>query len=537
MAHRKIFHDSVGPLPAPGPERPADGPPVAESAVTDGNESISLLFSLTLPAEAAAQLEAAVARGIPVRRDELHTRFAVPREQVDRLAEWLRAQGFEVTGISPDGTGVRARAPVSRIERSLDVKMVPVTVDGRRHLAARNAPSLPAEVAHAVHAIIGLQPYRKAHRHQTQAQPPESAPGDAEGAAPAEEGNPPPVGYLVRDLLRAYNADSLGMTGAGQTIAILIDSFPLASDLQTFWEQNGIPVDLGRVVKVGTGQDSDSPDGEEASIDVEWSSGIAPGAQIRVYVPPSLNKADLICALDQILADLPSQPGMHQLSMSFGLGELYEHEVRGEIQAQHQRFLKLAAAGVNVFVSSGDGGSCPNRQGQTGGGLLQVSYASSDPMVVAVGGTSLTLAADSTVQDETAWTDSGGGVSTVFARPPYQAGLNVPGSTRLVPDVSLAADRLLGGYAVSQGIPFMAGGTSWGTPMWAGFCALMNEAREKEGRPPLAFLNPLLYPLLGTPAFRDIQQGSNGKYQAGPGYDLVTGLGVPNVAELYRAIP
>jgi kumamolisin len=68
--------------------------------------------------------------------------------------------------------------------------------------------------------------------------------------------------------------------------------------------------------------------------------------------------------------------------------------------------------------------------------------------------------------------------------------------------------------------------------MWAGFCALINEARVKAGKPALGFLNPLIYPLAGTPAFRDVTQGSNGGFSAGTGYDLVTGLGTPMVKEL-----
>ena len=72
--------------------------------------------------------------------------------------------------------------------------------------------------------------------------------------------------------------------------------------------------------------------------------------------------------------------------------------------------------------------------------------------------------------------------------------------------------------------------------MWAGFCALINEARANAGKAALPYANPLLYPLLGTAAFRDIRQGGNGAYSAGPGYDLVTGLGAPNVAELCKAL-
>ena len=69
-------------------------------------------------------------------------------------------------------------------------------------------------------------------------------------------------------------------------------------------------------------------------------------------------------------------------------------------------------------------------------------------------------------------------------------------------------------------------------PVWAGFCARINEARTTAGKPRLAFLNPLIYPLAGTDCFRDIEGGSNGKFEAAKGYDMVTGIGVPNMKNL-----
>ena len=108
---------------------------------------------------------------------------------------------------------------------------------------------------------------------------------------------------------------------------------------------------------------------------------------------------------------------------------------------------------------------------------------------------------------------------------------------RLVPDVSLAADPTDGANLVLNGKSIMIGGTSWAAPVWAGFCALINEARANAGKPFLPFLNPLIYPLMGTPAFRNITAGSNGAYSAGAGYDMVTGIGVPNVAGLIAALP
>jgi kumamolisin len=107
----------------------------------------------------------------------------------------------------------------------------------------------------------------------------------------------------------------------------------------------------------------------------------------------------------------------------------------------------------------------------------------------------------------------------------------------LVPDVSATADPNEGAFLILNGQPVRdLGGTSWSAPVWAGLCALINEARIKANKPPLPFLNPLLYPLLGTANFRDIVEGNNGAFDAAPGYDMVTGLGVPNIKQLIATL-
>jgi kumamolisin len=119
----------------------------------------------------------------------------------------------------------------------------------------------------------------------------------------------------------------------------------------------------------------------------------------------------------------------------------------------------------------------------------------------------------------------------------WQKGPGVPsGTNRLVPDVSLTADPTEGAFVFLNGQVQQFGGTSWSAPVWAGFCALINEARTNANKPPLPFLNPLIYPLIGTSCFRDIVAGSNGAFDAGAGYDMVTGVGVPNVKELIQAL-
>lgn len=557
MVDRKVFQDSVTPLPdEPGPT--PHGLMVQAAVPENLNESMTILFSLAIPPNDEADLEERVARGEVIPPDELQQRYVPNAADREKLVQWLKSQNFDVTEVSQDGTSVYARATVDQIQKSLGVDMVRVTKEGVTYTAAKDAPSLPADVANSVHAIIGLQPFRQARKQSRICMPRNgnrtilttpargargkpTASSRARRAATSADGpttniqNAPP--YLVSEILKAYGADGVNVTGRGQTIAILIDTVPVDSDLKAFWKRNGLPASISRITKINVnGVALPPPEGEE-TLDTEWASAVAPDAQVRIYACGSLQFVDLDRALDRIIADLPTQPGMRQLSISLGLGEQFLGGPNGEVRTQHMKFLRLAAAGVNVFVSSGDAGSKPDASGHSATGPTQAEYGSSDPSVVGVGGTTLNLTAAGAVGSEVAWTSSGGGESIFFPRPVWQTGTGVPaGGQRLVPDVSLAADPNTGALLVLNGKVVQIGGTSWSAPVWAGFCALLNEARANAGKPFLPFLNPLIYPLMETASFRDIQTGSNGDFNAGPGYDLVTGIGVPDVQELMKAL-
>jgi kumamolisin len=529
MPERKFFQDSVVPLP--------DEPGLTTAGIfqhaakpEDMTARMTVVFALRPPQERQDELEARVAAGEVVPVKELNERYRPPEESVNALTGWLTEQGYEIERVSDDGSSVYASAPLSVIESSLEVDMVTVSKEGVAYAAAKNAPSLPENVGADVRAIVGLQPWRRARKHLRQAP---IATVDAE-AEPATQ--MPANGYLLRDILKAYNADGLAATGAGQTIAILIDTFPLDDDLRQFWQANGLPDDPARVQKINVrGGPLPGRSGEE-TLDAEWASGMAPDAKVRIYASGTLAFVALDRALDRIIADLPANPGMRQLSISLGLGELFFESANGEIATQHDKFLRLAAAGVNVFVSSGDAGSNPDTTGHGSTGPLQAEYEASDPAVIGVGGTSLRLNTDGTVASEIGWTGSGGGKSVVFRRPPWQTGTGVvAGDQRLVPDVSLVADPRTGGMIVQDGVPQPVGGTSWSAPVWAAFCARINDALTRAGKPPLGFLNPRLYALQGS-CFRDVTTGSNGAYSAAAGYDLVTGLGTPNIAALLEAL-
>jgi kumamolisin len=533
MAERKVFQDSITPLPSmPGitPEG------LVVNAMTPGHpdEMMEVHFSLSIAPDVQSQLEERVANGEVVPPAELEKLYNAKPSDTAALSAWLKANGYEITHTSRDG--IYARAKASQIATSLDVNMVPVTKDGVTYTSAQNAPSLPAEVAAGVRSINGLQPYRQANKHLRRVAPsggnritPEAATGPTTNIK-----NAPP--YLVSEILHAYTADGLGVTGKGQTIAILIDTFPADSDLTTFWKKNGVPVTVTQIQTINVGGGTlPTPSGEE-TLDASWASGIAPGATIRIYATGALSFVAIDKAIDRIISDLATTPEMRQLSISLGLGETFM--APAEVATEHTKFLHLAAAGVNVFVSSGDAGSNPDSTGHSPTGPLQAEYEASDSSVISVGGTNLRLDAAGAVTSETGWTGGGGGTSRFFPRPAWQAGAGVPhGTMRLVPDVCSAADPNTGAFLVLQGHVTQIGGTSWSAPMWAGFCALMNEARSKAGKPFLPFINPLIYKLIGTPAFRDVVSGSNGAFNCGPGYDQVTGIGAPNVKELIARLP
>jgi hypothetical protein len=124
----------------------------------------------------------------------------------------------------------------------------------------------------------------------------------------------------------------------------------------------------------------------------------------------------------------------------------------------------------------------------------------------------------------------------VFTRPQFQAGCGVPaGTQRLVPDVALEGDPSLpGNFVYENGQWEVFGGTSGGAPQWAGIFAELNQELGGTG---LGNAGAGLYGVCGTNALHDITSGSNGDYSAVSGYDMVTGLGSPDVARLLANFP
>jgi kumamolisin len=169
-----------------------------------------------------------------------------------------------------------------------------------------------------------------------------------------------------------------------------------------------------------------------------------------------------------------------------------------------------------------------------------VTYPASDPSVVTVGGTSLSLNTDNTISAESAWSLSGGGKAKPLLRPLWQLVAQLAHAKyRWAPDVAFLADPQTGVGIFFKGTWRQAGGTSLGAPAWAAIWSLVRESAQQSGKT-VGAAPPLLYQIGNSAtyaqALHDITVGDNGYYQAGPGWDPVTGWGTPDVGGLATTV-
>jgi kumamolisin len=211
-------------------------------------------------------------------------------------------------------------------------------------------------------------------------------------------------------------------------------------------------------------------------------------------------------------------------------------------KAQSHGTAAFAATGDNAGLQCKGGNDWSSPPGPSDVGLDAIS---SLPEMTAVGGTALSLDGKGVWLAEQAWFNSplsigsSGGVSALFGRPDWQRSVSSKRDSthRLSPDVAAAADPLTGARIVFDQKVLIGGGTSQAAPIWAGLTALMNQYLIANGGRALGALNPLLYRIASgaeRPAFRDVSLGANAVDIANPGYDLITGLGPPNIDNLVR---
>jgi subtilase family serine protease len=335
--------------------------------------------------------------------------------------------------------------------------------------------------------------------------PAKAHPNAANGAAP----------FSPQQIQQAYGFNLVSNQGTGQTIYI-VDAYNdpnISKDLATFDAQWGLPAPPSFTVhKMSNRIRNNSSWGVEESLDVEWAHSIAPQANIVLVEATSASTTALYSAVDWA-----TNNGAHIVSMSWGGGD---GSGDSSLDAHFNH------SGVTYLASAGDTAA-------------QVEYPAASPYVLAVGGTSLTLTTSNAYSSETAWSSSGGGVSSFEAQPGYQTNYGIHNSGRGTVDVSFDADPNTGVYVYDSfyfggGGWFQVGGTSLSAPSWAGLVALADQGRST----PLSTNNLTsrteYNAATGTvyaSNYHDITTGSNG-HPAGPGYDLVTGVGSPQANNL-----
>lgn len=460
---------------------------------------------------------------------------------------------------------------------------------GRAHYGNSARPRLPAALARLVTTIVGLRDDTPPHHGPLPRAgapiPWISTPAQRAGAAGTRRARgipPPPPALLTPARIRAaYNIAPLyaqvftgtnglttttSITGDGQTIALYELSPFKPDDIAAYDAAFGItaPPPINIPVDGGATNSYGDKGAQEAALDIELVRAVAPGARILVYNGPATQNSANTTAADDTYARIVNDGRAQVLSTSWGQCEDEQQaDQPPDLMLLHNLFAQAVAEGMTVVAASGDNGAydCLNADGTAPDTTkATVDYPASDPYVIAVGGTRLALAADGGIASEEGWAGSGGGVSSVFARPAWQTGPGVDNALsngkRQVPDVALDAGA---GYAVWAGGWLAAGGvgTSAATPVWAAILALGNELRYATALaagvpspacatlPGLGDIHPELYQLAAasaggggeTSAFRDIMVGSsNGIATPGPGWDNVTGLGVPDAAVLMPAL-
>jgi subtilase family serine protease len=459
---------------------------------------------------------------------EFTARFGPSQADYDAVVLFATRNGFTVVGGSRDGMDVEIRGPVSAVEAAFHVGMRTYRhpTENRTFYAPDNEPAvdLPFNLWH----ISGLDNYSIPHPMLVKKSDYAAAHGISPDAVVthATTGSGPSASFLGSDMRAAYYGGT-ALTGAGQNLGLLEFLGTDLADLNTYFKNvgqtNNVPITLVSTDGTSTScvdtRAGGNCDDTEQTLDMTQAIGMAPGlSSLVVYVGSS--DTAIISAMTT------HNPLPTTIGCSWGW-------TPADPNTLDPYFQKMAAQGQNFFAASGDRSTWSKSN---------EAWPADDAFVVSVGGTDLiTSGVAGPWSSETAWVDSGGGISPdSIAIPAWQQLSGVinssnRGSTTLRngPDVSANANFTF--YTCADQTACVAnefGGTSFAAPMWAGYIALVNQQLAANGQPGIGFLNPTIYAQNVTSSyaadFHDITSGTSGSFSATTAYDLVTGWGSPN---------
>ena len=462
-----------------------------------------------------------------LRPQQFDAYFSPTPAEYGRVVASLRRGGFSIAHIYPNRTVIDAVAPAPVAGRYFRTEIHDVlTSDGRRTYTNARPGVVPSEIGDLVLTVQGLDAVERVH--------PLYAFGPNGGRhiqAPAVSPNSTPVfgpdgGYGPLVFIRSYALpNEQGFTGTGRASGVATDADFLDSDLKaflTFFHVTRTGPPTTRVLVDGGPAPGNGPDSIETALDVEQIVSLAPGTALYVYevTYDEPTNANFIDIFNQAVTD----DAVDTLNSSYGYCETAVPT--GYPEALNAVAKQGNALGITFHSASGDSGS-------QWAGCNGVSVATPEdiPHGTSVGGTTLSVDANGNETGEVGWDGSGGGVSVLFKMPGYQSKVpTIITSGRNLPDLAFDADPGSGAsYYYGGGWAGPIGGTSMASPI---FGAALTEIDQVVGARAGQFDTTMYrkwlargYGTRAKPYFRDITVGSIPPYQAGPGYDQMSGIG------------
>jgi subtilase family serine protease len=487
--------------------------------------------------------------------EEYAEHFGASEEDLARIGSWLQSHGFSVDQLSASRSSIVFSGTAEQVERAFATRMRQYRVKGALHIANATEPSIPAALAPVVKGVLSLHDFRAHAQHLAAVAPsPEFTFGATHFVTPADLA-------LIYDVNPLY---SQGLTGSGESIAVVARSNIKLSDVRSFRSSYGLPANDPQVIVNGADPGTSNNDElTEATLDAEWAGALAKNATVKFVASSASATTDGTFLSAQYIVNQNLAPVM---TMSFGVCEA-DLTTSGNAYV-NALWQQAAVQGITVLVAAGDSGAAecddPSQTkaqfGAAVNGLCSTAYN------VCVGGTEFNDTANPSLYwsqtnssagasalqyiPETVWNESGsasggsglwaggGGASKIYSKPSWQSGKGVPADgKRDVPDLSLTAAGHDGYMIVINGAQYAVGGTSAASPTLAGIFALVAQSAGARVGLPNSMLYALASSSTGAAAFHDITTGSNSVpgltgYSATAGYDPASGLGSVDASAL-----
>ena len=542
-------------------------PLVAKSTLlgpVDASREIGVTVSLPL---SDPQGVADFVRHVSNQGDPLFRQYLTPQQFAERfggnaadyayLKSWAAANGLRVSHESVGRINLTVRGSVSQFQKLFNTRLNRYrSPDGEEFYSAGVQPTVPTEIVSKISGVIGLTESKIVTPMVRVAKKlGENPPSTADLMTPDTAGGTGPGGsYSAADLRTVYNIPTFGNLNPSAVAAVFEQGGYHQWDVTKYLTYNGLPgVKVTPVSVDGSPTDVQDPGVElEAVLDIDMIVGINPAiSAVRVYID-SFNWDSFQTALLDAITQVGDDDIAQVFSISYGQDEGYQGTAA--IQAENAAVAQLAAEGISVTASSGDNGA----YGDGYNFPYNVADPASQPYITGVGGTTLRTGPNDVYTVEQVWNGlalgyggTGGGVSSYWSVPNFQTStvegigyLTFNGgsaTSRNVPDVAAVGDPTtgVGVYSHMNGGWVQLGGTSVGSPIWAGYLTIIDAGLQYAGIGNLGWFNPLLY-AVGYPAYVpsswmfDVTQGSNGYapghggyggYSNGQGYSNTTGCG------------